>query len=770
MTRNERSLIIGCDFQILHTHWRSCTYSEGLDVVGFIYCKSEEPPIKFFSSSYCTIRVYPLRELEQVIKKERVDKCLFQESGISIVQAQSIINRVLSTKTCRIEFAPPKHIPIRSFKPLFVVSSISPRLGKTQIARYFCHQLAKAGRLVGIIIPITNIDFQCDTLKLNDGPHYQFLKDTPIPDDFFCKLQIQEYRKAGAFCIYVTSDVRKSIICAEQKADIIIYDSWECECPFVLETSKFCCISKESINNVRQLSLWPGLVNTLSSPNLVIMLREDEPDFTEEENVFIKKMLPSLTIFTRSFFYARSKTQIYDDKNVDLTHQKVLTVDHQETKGAAATAIKHSLESNHDLHSTLTQGEVDIQNEPMVTTIPRCSSPTKSPKDEEEMNKIAKRINGSNVEIVVVSLQRDFDKLLPGKIVLHTFFEITDINNALKKYLSKYFPENLPPPLKEHFEAQADILMSMARASDIELYVSNNDSSNRESFCRLFLSSHLPPGFRVTTGEIIDSYNNNTGQLDVVIVNDECPKLTIDATGSVIAPILADYVLGVVEVKTTLGTDSLKKALSQLRHVKALMPSHETLDTPNGTVIEDPLGGKIVTGIFAFGCTEGVKTNLPNIIDLYPNVADFIVLPNNFSYFSVKILKVCGFIVPEKNVVNGYVCYTAYGSGLAILYGVLNFLAAYRRFNGSNCIRYLNGSWGGTEEVLLRLTSNIGKYVDILAQNISVENKGNFYQAKSNFMENLKDLPKNTPRKKNNSMTSTSLPPAPSSTNVPFFG
>jgi hypothetical protein len=309
------------------------------------------------------------------------------------------------------------------------------------------------------------------------------------------------------------------------------------------------------------------------------------------------------------------------------------------------------------------------------------------------MTRLVSAINSSSADIVVVSLQRDLPGIIPGKIVYHTTPEITERSGDLRKWLRRSF-DKTKPPLQEHFSAQVDIIMSMVAASDKELYVSNHSSANREAFCRLFLSSHIPPGFRVRTGEIIDAFSNRTGQLDVVIVNDACPRLTVDSTGSIIAPILADTVLAVIEVKTTLTTEALRKSLGQLRPVKALMPTHSTLRAPSGAVVADPLGGKVLAGIFAFNPGADILAKTPEIVAQYPGVVDFIVLPDTFGYFAVNTLDVCG-VQAAGEISNGYIGYTARGLSLAILFGILNSLAATRRFSGSNCIRYLSGDWGG---------------------------------------------------------------------------
>ena len=83
-----------------------------------------------------------------------------------------------------------------------------------------------------------------------------------------------------------------------------------------------------------------------------------------------------------------------------------------------------------------------------------------------------------------------------------------------------------------------------------------------------------------------------------------------------------------------------------------------------------------------------------DILAKTPEIVDFIVLPDTFGYFAVNTLDVCG-VQAAGEISNGYIGYTARGLSLAILFVILNSLAATRRFSGSNCIRYLSGDWGG---------------------------------------------------------------------------
>ena len=107
------------------------------------------------------------------------------------------------------------------------------------------------------------------------------------------------------------------------------------------------------------------------------------------------------------------------------------------------------------------------------------------------------------------------------------------------------------------------------------------------------------------------------------------------------------------------------------------MPTHSTLIQPNGEIIPDPLDGKIITGIFSFNKGEKIEDEIEGIVDQFPGVVDFIVIPDSFGYFWVETLKVCGLM--DKNAPyppNSYVKKSHKGMGLAFMFGILNSLAA----------------------------------------------------------------------------------------------
>ncbi|KAH0791581.1 GTPase [Histomonas meleagridis] len=685
-----RILIVGCDYSILHTYWRSYATDVDREIWGFVYQTNDKPPITWFKGyKKSPIHVYPLKDLEKVILKHHIQKCILHVQNITMQEVQSIINRIIATGHCELEFVPHANPKIKSFKPLITVTSLAQRLGKTQVCRYFLYIISsKFQRRVSVIYPITELEYipVPTEFSVNDGFLYRFNPGDTVPDDIFSDTdswQIKLYLENGAH-VYATTNVRKAIILAEQTSDFIIYDSRSCECPNISSTSNFCLASSSSLSNIRKFSLWPGLLNFHLSSNIIVVSKHKTTFSEEAKSLFYTLVNSSL----HQIYFARSSYVLDENSVYDIFNQNVITVDHVENKGSAAQVANEL-------------GAYSTNN--IVANFPRSASPTtmlgNTEKSEAEMNKIAESINQSDADVVIVSLEKDI-KGVKGKQMKYTTPEIEDLDYAIFKHFVEQFSASRTPPLKAHFEAQVEILSSLANASKHELFVTNNSSSNREAFCRLFLQSHLPPCYRVTSGEIIDSSSNVSGQIDIIVVNDSSPTLTIDKSGSIISPTLADNVLAAVEVKTNLNVEQLRKSLSQLRPVKALMTNHETLENAGGEVIKDPLRGKILTGIFSFIPGPEIEKKVPEVVSLYPGVVDFIVLPEEFGFFSVSVLKVCGISVDDEDVARGYKLYTARGMGLAILFGILNALAAKRRFSGSASMKYLNGKWGDQSKLI----------------------------------------------------------------------
>lgn len=124
--------------------------------------------------------------------------------------------------------------------------------------------------------------------------------------------------------------------------------------------------------------------------------------------------------------------------------------------------------------------------------------------------------------------------------------------------------------LFDYFEKSTDVLLAQYERSKGQ-EASANLGFNRELFCNRFLAQVLPSRLKIHRGEIWDSQGNRTGQLELIIIRDDAPILTYEGGANTI---LAEGVLGVIEVKSNLSREKLIEALVTLKKVKDLRPNY----------------------------------------------------------------------------------------------------------------------------------------------------------------------------------------------------
>jgi hypothetical protein len=92
----------------------------------------------------------------------------------------------------------------------------------------------------------------------------------------------------------------------------------------------------------------------------------------------------------------------------------------------------------------------------------------------------------------------------------------------------------------------------------------------REAFIREYLENHLSQNLAIGTGEIIDATSQAgeaRNQIDIVLYRRNYPRLSF---GGGINAFLAESVVAIIEVKSTLTSDELGKSIRTARRVKQL--------------------------------------------------------------------------------------------------------------------------------------------------------------------------------------------------------
>jgi hypothetical protein len=107
----------------------------------------------------------------------------------------------------------------------------------------------------------------------------------------------------------------------------------------------------------------------------------------------------------------------------------------------------------------------------------------------------------------------------------------------------------------------------------------------RENFINLFLSSVLPPGYRFGSGDAIDTFNNRSGQLDVVVEFTFLPSLPSLGGKSEPRLYLAEGIAAVIEIKSNLS----KQWGEVISTASALRPLKRVFQSPGFTPYGSPM-------------------------------------------------------------------------------------------------------------------------------------------------------------------------------------
>ena len=112
--------------------------------------------------------------------------------------------------------------------------------------------------------------------------------------------------------------------------------------------------------------------------------------------------------------------------------------------------------------------------------------------------------------------------------------------------------------LKDIFD---NLELSLVNEMKIKIQHNLEDGKYREYLVKRILSKIVPAKYEITNGFVIDSDNNKSDEMDIIIYDKSYVPPFFDETYTVV-PIEA--VIAVIQVKTTLTLEELKKICSPL--------------------------------------------------------------------------------------------------------------------------------------------------------------------------------------------------------------
>lgn len=221
------------------------------------------------------------------------------------------------------------------------------------------------------------------------------------------------------------------------------------------------------------------------------------------------------------------------------------------------------------------------------------------------------------------------------------------------------------PVLYDYFRTTAASLQTRFDQT-VGLAASANKGAAREILVKEFLSQILPPHLRTESGEIWDSEGRKTGQLDVVILRSDTPRLPI-GTGPGVSPFLAEAVYAAIEVKSFLSGPELTETACRMMRV-AELKSRATGALSVGPVLNRPL-----RMVFAF---DGASLDtLTHTLAGSPDALDAVCVLNRGAFFSLETARNAGIQrVPGSPI--PFVYFSGRVFGLALFYMLLTTYAS----------------------------------------------------------------------------------------------
>jgi len=173
------------------------------------------------------------------------------------------------------------------------------------------------------------------------------------------------------------------------------------------------------------------------------------------------------------------------------------------------------------------------------------------------------------------------------------------MNRSPRKRLFKKRPVEPQEILKSKFEAAAYRLASSFFESDqFEHAVSKGEE--REIPIHEFLDANLPDIFSVVRGEVVDSQNETSGQLDIMIYDNSRSIPFYNSGNNYILP--AEALLSSTEVKSKLNKQEVRNILIGCNKLKSLKPFNAEVDTSKRKrSFEEKISCRFYHTVFAYG-------------------------------------------------------------------------------------------------------------------------------------------------------------------------
>ncbi len=261
------------------------------------------------------ISIYEEKELQDLIKKLKVDEVVFAYSDVSF---NTIMSKGSIVLACGADFKllSGEHTYIKSKKPVVAVCAVRTGCGKSQTTRFIASLLKGMGKkVVAIRHPMPYGDLVAQTCQ-----RFASLADLEKHKCTIEEMEEYEPHIAAGVIVYAGVDYGKILAEAEKEADVILWDGGNNDLPFYKPDLHI--VVTDPLRPGHEGIYHPGAAN-LRMADVVIINKVDtaEPDAVEDVKDNVVLMNPKAKIIE-----AESPVTI-EGENGQVKNKKVLVVE-----------------------------------------------------------------------------------------------------------------------------------------------------------------------------------------------------------------------------------------------------------------------------------------------------------------------------------------------------------------------------------------------------------------------------------------------------------
>jgi predicted GTPase len=260
------------------------------------------------------IPIYPEEQLEQLIRKHKINQVIFAYSDVSHVYVMHIASRVLATGA-DFRLMGMDSTQLSSSKPVVSVCAARTGSGKSQTSRYVANKLLTMGlRVAAIRHPMPYGDLEKQAVQ-----RFSTLEDLDVQECTIEEREEYEPHISRGVIVYAGVDYARILKQAEKDADVILWDGGNNDLSFYKSDLHIVVVDPHRPGH--EISYHPGEANVIAADVIVI----NKVDTADAQN--IERVRKNVTAINPTATIIEAASPISVDNPDDIRDARVLVVE-----------------------------------------------------------------------------------------------------------------------------------------------------------------------------------------------------------------------------------------------------------------------------------------------------------------------------------------------------------------------------------------------------------------------------------------------------------